>query len=61
MFHPDNIKNLDAQDFNVGVSLARYFKKYGGTEGIAKLLKTDLKVSITTKRDTGFSKIRNSD
>ena len=45
MFHPDNIKNLDPQDKNVGVSLARYVNKYGGTEGIARLLKTDLKVS----------------
>jgi hypothetical protein len=44
MFHPDNIKNKQAQTA-ISISLFNYWHKWGGPKGLAQRLKTDQKVS----------------
>lgn len=45
MFHPDNIKNYHPEGGKVSISVYNYMKKHGGAAGLARGLKTDLKVS----------------
>jgi hypothetical protein len=44
LFHPDNIKNTSNENPKFTVSIERFFKKYGGYEGLAKALNTHLEV-----------------
>ena len=43
MFHPDNIKNKQAQTA-ISISLYNYWYKWGGPKGLAQRLKTNIKV-----------------
>jgi len=45
MFHPDNIKNYHPDGGKVSMSLYNFWKKHGGASGLARSLKTNLKVS----------------
>lgn len=49
LFHPDGLKNHSSEDSKVCESVYTLYKKLGGSEGIAKLLKTDLKKGIEGK------------
>ncbi len=44
MFHPDNIKNFDPNGDPVSISVHKLWKSYGGVAGLARGLKTHLKV-----------------
>ena len=44
MFDADNIKNFSEEDPHVSVSVHKFFKTYGGCKGLARALKTDIKV-----------------
>ena len=43
MFHPDNIKNY-SEGGKVSISVHKYFKELGGAAGLARALRTNLKV-----------------
>lgn len=47
MFHPDNIKNFSAKDPEVSNSLETYWHQHGGSNSLAKKLKTNLKVCFS--------------
>ncbi len=44
LFDADNIKNFSEEDPHVSVSVHKFFKTYGGYKGLARALKTDIKV-----------------
>lgn len=45
MFHPDNIKNYTLDGVPVSIALHQYWSLIGGPQGLARSLKTNLKVS----------------
>lgn len=49
LFHPDNIKNYHQDGGKISISLHDYWTKYGGPQGLARKLKTHLKVCLLSK------------
>ena len=43
MFHPDNIKNY-SEGGKVSISVYKFLRELGGAAGVAKALRTNLKV-----------------
>jgi Ca2+ transporting ATPase len=56
LFHPDNIKNHAEGDSHVSVSIHKLWKGYGGHEGLAKILRTDLKKGIKGDQSDMFER-----
>lgn len=50
IFHPDNIKNYTLDGVPVSISLHHYWTILGGPQGLAKALKTNLKVKPYCKK-----------
>jgi hypothetical protein len=46
MFHPDNIKNMHGSGGKVAISLYNLWKVHGGAAGVARAIKSDVKVKI---------------
>ena len=44
MFHPDNIKNYTLDGVPVSISLHQYWSLIGGPQGLARALRTNVKV-----------------
>ena len=44
LFHPDNIKNYHGSSSKICISVYEFWKTYGGSKGLAQMLKTDIKV-----------------